>query len=358
MRWGKTPGGVWTRRGGRSGGINITVPTVGPTLAITTTNVSNAVNGQAYSATVQAQYGTQPYTWSVFSGSLPTGLSLNSSTGVISGTPSVEATSNFTIRVTDDNSTTDDQALSITVQASSALYPNEPAGMTKISQFDGTEVNTTDNPTGTTWNYYNGWNTNVTSEVDATNPLGSGYALHFPWGVGVNTVGLATCTTYNNLSYGTVYMMYRIKYDANWEDIGHKNFYWGTSGTNRTGQNPSQYFITREGSNHMYVAQQWANPTSNLISQSGAWAGDYDVWVNQEVLAIEESSVDAGDGKLYVWHNGTLVASNENCRFTDGVTSPVDTVTTFSGFHWYAIRNTANTVASWFRVGELYISAK
>ncbi len=40
-------------------------------------------------------------TWAVFSGSLPTGLSLNVNTGLISGTPSVAATYYFEIQVTD-----------------------------------------------------------------------------------------------------------------------------------------------------------------------------------------------------------------------------------------------------------------
>lgn len=40
--------------------------------------------------------------WSVSSGTLPTGLTLNTSTGEISGTPTAEGTFNFTIRMSDD----------------------------------------------------------------------------------------------------------------------------------------------------------------------------------------------------------------------------------------------------------------
>jgi hypothetical protein len=58
------------------------------------------VKNQPYSLTVNAFGGTQPYTWSVSSGSLPLGLTLNSVSGVISGTPTVAATSPFTVRVT------------------------------------------------------------------------------------------------------------------------------------------------------------------------------------------------------------------------------------------------------------------
>ncbi|MHC4713441.1 MAG: putative Ig domain-containing protein [Planctomycetota bacterium] len=84
-------------------------------LIITTSSLPNAVKDASYSETVTATGGVTPYTWSIDSGSLPTGLSLNSSTGVISGTPTATGTSNFTVKVTDDASVTDTEALSISV---------------------------------------------------------------------------------------------------------------------------------------------------------------------------------------------------------------------------------------------------
>lgn len=47
----------------------------------------NGTVGIAYSYTLTASGGVPPYTYTIASGSLPTGLSLNSSTGVVSGTP-------------------------------------------------------------------------------------------------------------------------------------------------------------------------------------------------------------------------------------------------------------------------------
>jgi hypothetical protein len=76
------------------------------------------------SFTVQAT-DTQTVTYSVASGSLPAGMSLNSSTGVISGTPNAVAsdtTSNFVISAS-DGSLSDSRSFSITVKApSSTLY--------------------------------------------------------------------------------------------------------------------------------------------------------------------------------------------------------------------------------------------
>lgn len=91
-------------------------------LAITTTSLPSGTVGAVYNATVQATGGTQPYTWSITVGSLPTGLLLNPTTGAITGTPTATGTSNFTVHVVDSSgpAQSDDQALSITVNSAGA----------------------------------------------------------------------------------------------------------------------------------------------------------------------------------------------------------------------------------------------
>jgi Putative Ig domain len=80
--------------------LSITISPAVP-LSITTTFLPSGNAGIAYSATLVAIGGVYPYTWSLTSGSLPNGLSLNSSTGTIAGTPTTPGTSNFTVQVAD-----------------------------------------------------------------------------------------------------------------------------------------------------------------------------------------------------------------------------------------------------------------
>ncbi|NLR98027.1 autotransporter outer membrane beta-barrel domain-containing protein, partial [Rhizobium sp. P38BS-XIX] len=62
--------------------------------------------GSAYSQTVSASGGTSPYSYSLTAGALPVGLSLNSSTGGITGTPTAGGTFNFTITAADSSTGT------------------------------------------------------------------------------------------------------------------------------------------------------------------------------------------------------------------------------------------------------------
>jgi methionine-rich copper-binding protein CopC len=86
-----------------------------PSPTITTMSLPAGQQNTPYSATLTANNGSTPYTWSIISGSLPAGLSLASTTGVISGTPTATGTSNITVQVTDANSQSATQPLNITI---------------------------------------------------------------------------------------------------------------------------------------------------------------------------------------------------------------------------------------------------
>ena len=85
-------------------------------LSITTTSLPSGSIGQAYSQQLQTIGAIAPLTWSISAGTLPPGLNLNQTTGVISGTPIAPAgTSSFTVRAQDAGGQSDTQALSIVI---------------------------------------------------------------------------------------------------------------------------------------------------------------------------------------------------------------------------------------------------
>ena len=101
-------------------GIATTSVTLVVTASVTFTfsTPPSGVVGTPYSFTLSAAGGTTPYTWSLSSGSLPAGLTLNASTGVVSGTPTLAGTSSFTAKVTDNKNKTATFATSITILSS------------------------------------------------------------------------------------------------------------------------------------------------------------------------------------------------------------------------------------------------
>ena len=88
-----------------------------PQLTISTTSLPNGNVGTAYTATLVAMGGVQPYTWSIAGGSLPSWAQLDASTGMISGTPDATGTTTFTVQVTDSSATpvSATQQLSLTI---------------------------------------------------------------------------------------------------------------------------------------------------------------------------------------------------------------------------------------------------
>ena len=89
--------------------------TVNPRLTVSTSTLPASSVNTVYSQTITATGGVNPYTWSISSGSLPAGLIINPSSGTISGTPTTEGASTFTVQVLDGNGNTATKSLSISV---------------------------------------------------------------------------------------------------------------------------------------------------------------------------------------------------------------------------------------------------
>ena len=95
-------------------------------LEIITTSLSAGSVGQPYNQTIATNdAGTAPYTFSA-SGTLPPGLTLQASTGVISGTPATAGTFTFTVTVKDADGVIAGESYTVTVNAGPVTAPALP----------------------------------------------------------------------------------------------------------------------------------------------------------------------------------------------------------------------------------------
>ncbi len=107
--------------------VDATVTVVGP-LSITTTGLPSGTVGAAYTGSVQASGGITPYSYTATG--LPANLSINSSTGQITGTPQSSGSNTVNVTVTDSSTPTPG-----TVRATFTLVISQaaPASITATS---------------------------------------------------------------------------------------------------------------------------------------------------------------------------------------------------------------------------------
>jgi hypothetical protein len=90
----------------------------GQSLQITTPGLPQGQQGESYTAGFAASGGTPPYSWTISSGTLPSGITLNTN-GSVSGVPTATGTSNFTVVVTDAKNLTANGGYSLSVAGGS-----------------------------------------------------------------------------------------------------------------------------------------------------------------------------------------------------------------------------------------------
>ncbi len=137
-------------------------------LSISTTSLPSGTVNTAYGAQLAATGGSTPYAWSIVGGSLPANISLNASTGVLSGTPTAAATATFTVQVRDNQSNTAQRQLSITINPATSTLQITTAALGAATR--GSAYNQQLAATGGTGSY----NWIVTS---SPGPLPSGLSL-------------------------------------------------------------------------------------------------------------------------------------------------------------------------------------
>jgi hypothetical protein len=156
-------------------------------LAISTSSLSDATQGTAYSQSLSASGGTTPYVWSISSGALPAGLSISGSN--ISGTPTATGTSTFTIKAEDSSSpkksATKELTIKVATQAASVVISN--VASSNVANTSATITWTTDKPSTSQVAY------GTTTAYGPPTPLNSSQVT----GHSVTLTGLNPGTTYN-----------------------------------------------------------------------------------------------------------------------------------------------------------------
>lgn len=118
---------------------SFTIVVNSPTVITTTSPLPGATESQSYSLQFAATGGTAPYTWTLASGLLPTGMTLTSG-GLLSGTPTATVTTTFTVKVADSGTNTNTAQFTITVACtgltitSSATLPSGTQNVAYSSQ--------------------------------------------------------------------------------------------------------------------------------------------------------------------------------------------------------------------------------
>lgn len=186
--------------------------------------------GADYNQMLAASGGTEPYSFSGKSGSLPPGLWL-SSNGAITGTPTTPGTYSFTVASTDANGCTGSEALQITVARGSGVYRVPYSAVP-------TRIITADH------------GSNGTVTWDASNCASAGYHIVYGYGSGLSSwnvaggvcgLGFSGSAPWSNMpdpsSDGSGFLWFVVVGD----DGGSTEGSWGftSSGAERGGINPS-----------------------------------------------------------------------------------------------------------------------
>ncbi len=116
-------------------GATAPAPPVVPPPSVSTTTLPTATQTVYYGTTLAATSGVAPYSWSLASGSLPSGLTLSSG-GAITGTPtSTATTSTFTVKVTDSDYPPASATATLTLTVAPASTAPPPCGGASSSIF-------------------------------------------------------------------------------------------------------------------------------------------------------------------------------------------------------------------------------
>ncbi len=295
---------------------------------ITTTSLPGGQVQTAYSATLAATGGLAPYTWSLFSGLLPTGLTLQAN-GTLSGTPTLAGTFPFIVQVRDAAGQTASATFSLNIAAlpppANILWSGDMEtgdlsqwyfpSTSPFGNYLGGEFNSGggDSVASQDFAHTGQWSAKMTINTSA----GSSGTRLFRWG---------EPRTYDDLYYSNwFYFPQKFTYSqwSNYVQWKSKHVVNGVTATD-----PILYLVATNRSNgNMHFVVHWWNG----LTIEGPHPGEFGFRVYEQNLKdipvgqwfhIEARYVCAADftGRLTVWQDGVQLfdLTGIRTRYADG----------------------------------------
>jgi Zn-dependent metalloprotease len=182
----------------------------GGTVSVANPGNQSSTVGTAVSLSLSASGGTSPYHWAATG--LPAGLSINANSGVISGTPTTQATSSVTATATDSASPAKSGSTSFTwavgttspgCSGQQVLNPGFESGTASWTQTSGViGQNGSQQPThGGTWNaWLNGYGQSHTDSLSQSVAIPAGCHATLTFFLHIDSAETTTTTQYDKLT--------------------------------------------------------------------------------------------------------------------------------------------------------------
>jgi len=294
--------------------VSLTV-TIAPTgLAITTTSLPSGQVGTAYSAILAASGGTTPYSWAVTSGALPAGLTLNASTGAITGTPTAAVNGTLlTFQVTDSGAQNKSVNFTLTIVATGITVSVSPTRAALAITQALPLVATTNDPSGVNWSASGTGCSGSTCGTFCVSPSCSVTTYTAPSVAGVYTI---TATSVSNAAISASLLV--AVTDLSGVLTYHNNL-------SRDGTNTREFALTTSTVNTSTFGKLFSCPTDGAIYAQPLWIPQISIASvkhNVVVVATQHESLYAFDADTApcttLWHANLIDSTHGG---TSGETS-------------------------------------
>ena len=298
--------------------VNLTLTIAPATLVISTTSLPSGQINVAYSTTLAATGGTTPYTWSLTSGTLPSGLSLNASTGAITGTPTVSVSATpLTFQVKDSGAPQQTKTVNLTltigtgVNITVSLSPKRGGlTVTQLLQLTATVTNDVGGA-GVTWTVSSGGTlTGQTNTVASFSAATAG--VYTVTATSIANPGVSATTTIGVTDLAGVFTY-------------HNNL-------SRDGSNPSEYALTPSNVTTSTFGKLFSCTVDGAIYAQPLWVANLTiggVQRNVVFVATQHDSLYAFDADVNttpctpLWHATLIDAAHGGSSSETSVPSGV-----------------------------------